>query len=189
MVRAPGSSRIGALVVALGLGMGACQGIEQPHKVVGAEESAIRFQHPDFEGNPGSYTVQREPRSGNELHTASFLGTDAVAVLAIYKTSASYVVKERAVESYVARFMGDEDLDWGASGQAASRLGLVPYRLFDVADQGLSCVGFSHTVGVADDRGRNSDLVVGYFCHDESRPMSAESAEDLIGQVSYARQS
>jgi hypothetical protein len=53
----------------------------------------IRFKHPDFEGIPGSYTLQREPRSGNELHTATFVGTDAVAVLAAYKTSAGYVME------------------------------------------------------------------------------------------------
>jgi hypothetical protein len=143
---------------------------EPPHSVVGAEESSIRFTHPDFEGNPGSYTVQREPYSGNELHTASFLGTDAVAMLAVYQMSACYV----------ARIMGDEELDWGATGRAASDLGVVSYRFFDVPDQGLSCVGFSHTMGETDDRGRNSDLAVGDFCHDESRPISAESAEDLI---------
>jgi hypothetical protein len=97
--------------------------------------------------------VQREPYSGNELHTASFLGTDAVAMLAVYQMSASYVVQGRAVGSYVARFMGDEGLDWGATGRAASDLGVVSYRFFDVPDQGLSCVGFSHTMGETDDRG------------------------------------
>lgn len=173
--------------MALGLGVSACQGMaEPPRNVVGVDESSIRFRHPGFEGDPGSYTVQRELYSGNELHTASFLGTDAVAMLADYKTSASYVVQERAVESYLARLMGDEDLDRGATCRAAPDLGVVPYRLFDVPDQGLSCVGLSHTMGETDDWGRNSDQAVGHFCHDESRPIAAGH---LIGHVTLARRS
>jgi hypothetical protein len=180
------------MVAALGLALVACQGMDEPHEpsVVGAEESLIRFKHPDFASDQGFYTVERYPRSGNQLHMARFLGVDAVAMLLIYKTSASYVVQERATEAYVAQLMDGKELDWGETGSAASRLGAVRYRLFDVVGQPFSCVGFGQTVGdTSDDRGRRSDVVAGYFCQENSRPMSAESAEDLIGRVSFAGRS
>jgi hypothetical protein len=104
--------------------------MDEPHErsIVGAEESLIRFKHPDFGSDQGFYTIERYRRSGNQLHMARFLGVDAVAMLLIYKTSASYVVQERATEAYVAQLMDGEEIDWGETGSAASRLGTVRYR-------------------------------------------------------------
>ena len=39
-------------------------------------------------------------------------------------------------------------------------------------------------VETSDDRGRKSDLIYGFFCHDDSLPMSSDAAEELIGKVS-----
>ena len=68
-------------------------------------------------------------------------------------------------------------LDWGESGRTDSGFGSVPYRLFNVVDEQLSCVGFGRTIcDSPDDRGRKRDLVVGFFCQQDSRPMSVDSA-------------
>jgi hypothetical protein len=174
---------------ALGLAITACQAMNKPREasVVDAEHSLIRFQHADFDANLSEYALERDPRSGNEIHVARFHGADAFAILVAYKNSPSYVMRERPTEAYIANMMRDLDLDWGASGRAASRLGYVPYRLFQVVDGPFSCVGFGLTVGESpDDLGRKGDLVVGFFCHDASRPMSTDGAEELIGKVSLA---
>jgi hypothetical protein len=174
---------------ALGLAVAACQGMdEQPEpSVVDAKQSLIRFQHADFDPDLAEYSVVRYRRTGNALHLARFYGVDGFAMLAAYKTSPSYVMQERPLEAYVADMLTDLDLDWGESGRTDSGFGTVPYRLFNVVHQPLSCVGFGQTIGErSDDRGRKSDLVVGVFCHDDSRPMSVDSAEELISNVSLA---
>jgi hypothetical protein len=173
----------------LGFALVACQGMNEPPeaKVVDAQHSLIRFQHADFDASLSEYSLERDRRSGNELHTARFYGVDAFAVLAAYKTSPSFVMRERSTDAYISGMMGDAELEWGASGRAASRLGQVPYRMFEVVDGPFSCVGFGLTVGESsDDLGRKKDLVVGFFCRDDSRPISTDEAEELIREVSLA---
>lgn len=176
---------------ALGVALAACQGMdEQPDtSVVDAGRSLIRFQHADFDPDLTEYAVARYRRTGNEFHMAKFYGGDAFAILAAYKSSPSYVMRERATEAYIADMLEDFDLEWGASGRTGSGIGDVPYRLFDVADGPFSCVGFGQTVGESsDDMGRKRDLVFGFFCRDNSRPMSTDAAEELIAEVSLAGQ-
>jgi hypothetical protein len=187
--RRPLALRAGHAACALGLAVAACQGMdEQPEpSVVDAKQSLIRFQHADFDPDLAEYSVVRYRRSGNALHLARFYGVDGFAMLATYKTSPSYVMEERPLEAHVADMLTELDLDWGESGRTDSGFGAVPYRLFNVVDESLSCVGFGQTIGErTDDRGRKSDLVVGVFCHDASRPMSVDSAEELISNVSLA---
>ena len=174
---------------ALGLAVAACQGMdEQPEpSVVDAKQSLIRFQHADFDPDLAEYSLARDRRTGNAIHLARFYGVDTFAMVAAYQNSASYVIQERPTEAYIANMLTDLDLDWGESGRTDSGFGTVPYRLFNVVDEPLSCVGFGQTIGErTDDRGRKSDLVVGVFCHDDSRPMSVDSAEELISNVSLA---
>jgi hypothetical protein len=161
---------------------------EQPDtSVVDAKQSLIRFQHADFDPDLAEYSVARYRRSGNEFHMARFYGVDAFAILAAYKSSPSYVMRERPTEAYIGDMLEDLDLDWGESGRTGSGFGNVPYRLFNVVDEPFSCVGFGQTVGESsDDLGRKRDLVFGFFCHDDSRPMSTDAAEELIGRVSLA---
>jgi|SRR5919108_2897296 hypothetical protein len=187
--RRPLALRAGHAACALGLAVAACQGMdEQPEpSVVDAKQSLIRFQHADFDPDLAEYSVVRYRRTGNALHLARFYGVDGFAMLATYKTSPSYVMEERPLEAHVADMLTELDLDWGESGRTDSGFGTVPYRLFNVVDESLSCVGFGQTIGErTDDRGRKSDLVVGVFCHDDSRPMSVDSAEELISNVSLA---
>jgi hypothetical protein len=98
------------------------------------------------------------------------------------------VVEERTTEIHVSRLLNDAELEWGDSGRVRTRVGLVRYRMFQFADQPVSCLGFSHTFGEThDDRGRKENLVIGYFCYDKSRPLSAATAADLIRKVSFRR--
>jgi hypothetical protein len=71
------------------------------------------------------------------------------------------------------------------SCHGAYRHGSIPdVRL---PDQSASCVGFAQLVGQpADDRNGRKGVAFGYFCQDETRPMSTETAEDLIGKVSLS---
>jgi hypothetical protein len=177
--------RPGHAACALGLAVAACQAVDEQPSVVDAKQSLIRFQHADFDPDLAEYSVIRDRRTGNAVHLARFYGADALAMLAAYKNSPSYVMQERATETYIANMLTDLDLDWGESGRTESGFGNVPYRLFDVVDEPLSCVGFGQTIGDRpDDRGRKRDLVIGFFCQDNSRPMSADSAEELIRNVS-----
>ena len=174
----------------LTLCLAACQGLEDPEETstVDAKQSLIQFQHVDYDPDLAEYSVSRSTRSGNEVHTARLYGADAFAILGAYKTSAGYVVPDRPTESYIRDVLVDASLEWGESGRSASRLGQVPYRMFRIEDEPLDCVAFSQQVGeTSDDLGRKSDLVFGFFCHDATRPMSAEAAEDLIGRVSFGR--
>ena len=84
--------------------------------------------------------------------------------------------------------MDGPDLTWGESGQVPSRIGYVPYRMFRIADQPFRCVGFSQRFGeTGDDMRRKRNLMVGWFCYDRSRPVSATAAADLIAKVSVGR--
>jgi hypothetical protein len=179
----------GHAACALGLAVAACQGVdEQPEpSVVNARQSLIRFQHADFDPDLAEYSVARDRRSGNAVHMARFYGVDAFAILLAYKNSPSYVMQERPTEAYIADVLTELSLDWGESGRTDSGFGSVPYRLFNVVDEPLSCVGFGQTIGDSpDDRGRKRDLVVGFFCQQDSRPMSVDSAKELISNVSLA---
>jgi hypothetical protein len=173
-------------LLALGL-IAACQGLApdwQTHPIA-ASEAPLRLEGGDFDPEQAEHLVQRDSRSSNQLFLSRFLGADVVAVLAALKTGPSYVVEERATESYVADLLPAAELAWGESGRAPSRFGgQVPYRMFRIDARSLSCVGFGQPVGEsADDRGRKSDLVFGYFCRDEAQPLSAATAEQLIGEV------
>ncbi len=153
-----------------------------------AGQSAIRFDHADFDPDLAEYQFDRHPRTGSELHVAQFFGADAYAGVVVSKAAAGYVVEERPIEVQVERMFDGVELDWGESGRVPSHMGYVRYRMFRVAGQSLSCLGFGHTFGeAADGRGRKNNLVVGWFCYDETRPPSAATATDLIGRVSLSR--
>jgi hypothetical protein len=175
-----------ALVLVAYLAAG-CQSLapEWQSQPIDASDSPIRFDHASFDPKRAEYMLQRDPRSANVVHVASFTGDDAFAVLATVKTGPSYVVREQAPESYVSNLLENVDPDWGASGRVAAPIGTVPYRMFRLPDQSASCVGFAQVIGQpADDRSGRKGLAFGYFCQDETRPMSTEVAEDLIGKVS-----
>jgi hypothetical protein len=146
-----------------------------------AGQSVIRFEHEDFDPQRAQYLLHHDPRSGNDVYVAQFVGDAAFATLAAYKTGPGYVVEERSTQSYVRSLLQDAELTWGEAGRA----GGVPYRIFRIAGQPVSCVGFGQPRGESsDDRGRKSDLVFGFFCQSDARPMSAETASDLISKVS-----
>ena len=164
-----------------------CQSLatEWQSQAIDAGDSPIRFEHASFDPKLAEYTVQRDPRSANAVYVASFTGADAFAVLAAVKTGPSYVVRERAPESYVSNLLQDVKPDWGASGRAAAPIGTVPYRMFRLPEQSASCIGFAQLIGQpADDRSGRKGMAFGYFCQNEARPVSEEAAEDLIGKVS-----
>ena len=171
----------------LTLAVGACQSVAEPEesKPVDAAHSPIHFEHIDYDPDLAQYSVQSNARSRNKVYVARFYGTDAFAVLAAYKLGAGYVAKERPTEAYIGDILENADLDWGESGRTTSHMGPVPYRLFRVAGEPFSCVGFSQLSGESyDDLGRKRDLVFGFFCQDDSRPMSGSAAEELIGKIS-----
>jgi hypothetical protein len=152
---------------------------------VKASQSAILFNHADFDPDLAEYSLQRYQKTGARLHVARFSGADALAVLMVYKPGASHVVREPATESDVRRLVNGAELDWGQSDRISSSLGYIRYRMFRVVDQPVNCVGFSQTFGEThDDRGRKKNLIAGYFCYDESRPLLDATAADLIRQVS-----
>ena len=145
----------------------------------------ISFDHAGFDPKLAEYVVQRDPRSDNAIYVARFAGPDAVALLAALKTGPSYVVEERATESYIADLLEDAKPDWGESGHVAAPGGAVPYRLFRLPDKSASCVGFRRLIGQpADDANHRKDVVFGFFCQTAGRPLSTASAEDLIATIS-----
>jgi hypothetical protein len=157
-------------------------------KPIAASESVIRFDHPDFDPKRAEYLVQRDPRSANTVYLARFAGEGAFALLAAVKTGPSYVMEERATEAYVADLLAEAKPDWGGSGRVPSDLGPVPYRMFRLPDRAASCVGFARALGQpADDRNHRKNAVFGYFCQDDTSPISPALAEDLIAKVAIAR--
>jgi hypothetical protein len=184
--RRAGYQRRLALVLVACVAAG-CQSLtpEWQSRAIDPGDSAIRFEHAGFDPKLAEYMVQRDPRSANAVYVARFTGADAFAVVAAVKTGPSYVVEERATEAYVSDLLENVKPDWGASGRVAAPIGIVPYRMFRLPGQSASCVGFAQQVGQpADDRNRRKGVAFGYFCQDETRPMSTEAAEDLIGKVS-----
>jgi hypothetical protein len=179
-------SPVALLLVAGAALLGGCEGLKpawdpQP---IEASKSVIRFEHDDFDPKRAEYLLQHDPRSGNDVYFARFVGDDAFAMLAAFKTGPGHVIENRATESYVGKML-DAELTWGESGVASTRQGSVPYRMFTIAGQPMSCVGFGHPRGESsDDRGRKSNLVFGYFCEGAAQPMSAATADDLISKVS-----
>jgi hypothetical protein len=167
--------------------LGGCEGLnpETEPQSIGADESVIRFEHQDFDPERAEYLLHRNPRSANDVYFAQFAGSEAYATLVAVKTGPSHVIDERSVESSIGRLLQNSELTWGESGRVDTAAGTVPYRMFRIADQPVSCVGFSQSRGESsDDRGRKNDLVFGYFCQSNTRPMSAETASDLISRVS-----
>jgi hypothetical protein len=171
--------------------LGGCRALNPPLelKEADAATSAIRFDHSDFQPELAEYAVQRDPRTGGAMYLASFHGPDSSAMLAAIKTGAGYVMEERSTESVVPDLMPQEtEIDWGARGTTMSGVGHTQYRLFRVAGQPLSCVGFAQYTGEShDDRGRKRNAVFGYFCRDEPRGMTTQSAEELLAQVKLTR--
>jgi hypothetical protein len=167
--------------------LGSCQALNPPRefKEADAATSAIRFDHSDFQPELAEYAVQKDPRTGGAVHLASFHGPDSSAVIAAIKAGNGYVVEERSPESMVSDLMPEEaEIDWGTRGSTMSGVGYTQYRLFRVVEQPLSCVGFAQYVGQSpDDRGRKRNAVFGYFCRDDSRPMTPQSAEEWLAQV------
>jgi hypothetical protein len=175
------------LLIALALIVAGCRGLasdwqEQP---IAAGASPLLFEGGDFDPAQAEHLVQREARSSNQLYLSRLAGAETIAMLAALQTGPGYVVEERATESYVADLLPGIEPAWGESGRAPSRLGSkVPYRMFRLDTPSLSCVAFGQPVGQsADDRGRKRDLVFGYFCRAGPEPLSAATAEELIGKV------
>jgi hypothetical protein len=170
--------------------LGGCQA-DQPleFKEANAATSAIRFDHSDFQPELAEFAVQRDPRTGGAVYLASFHGADSSAMLVAIKAGAGYVMEERSTESMVPPLMPEEaEIDWGTRGTTMSGVGYTQYRLFRVEGQPLSCVGFAQYTGESpDDRGRKRNAVYGYFCRDESRGMTTESAEELLARVKLSR--
>ena len=180
------------VVVAGAVLLAGCESSNPPPEPqsIEAAQSAIRFEHEDFDPQRAEYLLHHDPRSGNDVYVAQFVGDAAFATLAAYKTGPGYVVEERSTQSYVQSLLQDSELTWGESGRADTGTGAsgVPYRMFGIAGQPVSCVGFGQPRGESsDDRGRKSDLLFGFFCQSDARPMSSATASDLIGRVSLSR--
>jgi hypothetical protein len=167
-----------------------CQGGLKPAwdpQPIDASQSVIRLEHAAFDPAQAKYLLQHDPRSDNDVYIAQYAGDGVIATLAVYRTGPSHVIEERSTESYVANLLADAELTWGETGRAASRFGSVPYRMFAIDGQPVSCVGFGRSRGESsDDRGRKSDLVFGYFCQSDARAMSAATAAELIGSVTLS---
>jgi hypothetical protein len=157
-------------------------------KDVDAARSAIRFEHGDFRPELSEYAVQDDPCTGTQVHVASLHGPDSVGMLVVVQAGAGRVLRERSIESSVQELMPEgAEIVWGAGGGAGSGVGHTPYRLFQIADQSLSCVGFAMTFGSPDDANRKPNALYGYFCRDDSRPMTTASAAELLAQVRLTR--
>jgi hypothetical protein len=151
---------------------------------VKASQSVIRFAHTDFDPDLAEYSVQRYD-NGGQVHLAQFSGADGFAVLVVQKLPPGYVMRTRSVDSEVSRLLNGVEVDWGAAGRTPSGRGYAEYRMFRLVDQPFNCVGFSDTFNdMNDGAGWKRKLVIGYFCYDESRPLSQEAAAELIRQVS-----
>lgn len=150
-----------------------------------AARSAIHFEHRDFQPELSEYAVRKDPQTGGEVHLASFHGADSLGMLAAIKAGPGYVLRERSPESMVPDLMQDNaEIIWGARGGTMTGVGYAQYRLFQVADPRLSCVGFAQTAGQSgDDQHRKPNAIFGYFCRDEARPMTTQAAEELLAQV------
>jgi hypothetical protein len=157
-------------------------------KETDAAGSAIRFQHADFQPELAEYATQRDPLTSGVTHLASFHGPDSSAMLIASLAGPGYVFEERSTEAWVSPLLPEAKIIWGARGRARSGIGYIPYRLFEIDGQPVSCAGFTQTVGeTRDDRLRKRNLVFGYFCRDESRPMTSQYVEELLGQVKLGR--
>ena len=156
-------------------------------KETDAAGSAIRFQHGDFQPELAEYAIQRDPLTSGVVHLASFHGPDSSAMLVASMAGAGYVFEERSTESTVSPLLPEATITWGARGRAMSAIGYIPYRLFEIDGQPFSCAGSRTRGETRDDRLRKHNLVFGYFCRDESRPMTSQSVEELLGQVKLGR--
>jgi hypothetical protein len=100
-----------------------CPTHEWDPKPVDASQSAIRFDHADFDPDLAEYALDRDPRTGSELYVARFFGADAFAAVLVFKAGASYVVKDRPTEAQVGGLMNGAEVELGESGRVASRMG------------------------------------------------------------------
>jgi hypothetical protein len=179
------------LAVAGALLLGGCESMRAQYEPqpIEASRSMIRFEHDGFNPQQAKHTLHHDPTSANDVYVAELAGADAFATLVAYDTGPGFVVQERPPEAYVADLMREDlELTWGESGVATTRAGRAPYRMFEIVGQPFSCVGFGQAQGESsDDRGRKSNLLFGYFCQRDARPMTAETASDLISSASLSR--
>jgi hypothetical protein len=163
--------------------LGACQnGLDQPEwEPIQAEESRIRFDHPDFLPELTEYAVRRWSHTGSESHIASFHGPETHGLVVALSPGPGYVVELTSTELLIGRLLPDSELLWADAGRA----GQAGYRLFHMHGHPLSCVAFSQGAGnVGHGPDFKSSLIYGYFCRDELRPLTAESARELVVSVS-----
>jgi hypothetical protein len=132
-------------------------------KETDAAGSAIRFQHVDFQPELAEYAIRGHPLTSSVEHLARFHGPDCTATLAAIRAGPGYVFEERSTESTVSPLLPEVTITWGARGSAMSAIGYIPYRLFEIDGQPVSCAGFAQTVGeTRDDRLRKNNLDFGY---------------------------
>jgi hypothetical protein len=177
-------------VAALACLTGGCQGLntEWNPKPIEAGQSAIRFDHADFDPELAEYAVGRDPRSGTAIYMARFAGAGAVAVVVASETGPNQVVQERATEGYLRPLLTDAKPVWGQSGRTVVHGSPVSYRMFRLPGQSANCVGFAQLIGQpADDANNAKNFLAGYFCESDARPMSATTVEGLISGVSLNR--
>ena len=186
----PRSMRRAWAIVALACLTGGCEalGPEWSSKPIGADQSPIHFDHADFDARLAEYALQQDLKSGNAVYVAHFAGAGATGVVAAFKAGPSYVVEERATETYVAPLLAEAHPVWGASGRSAAHGSPISYRMFRMPGQTTNCVGFAQLIGQpADDANHKKAIVFGYFCKSDPRPISASAAEDLISAISLTR--
>jgi hypothetical protein len=173
-------------VLAAAMAVGACQTGPKPElQTILADESRIRFEHPDFLPELTEYALERDSRVGSEAYLASFHGAEARALGVALKAGPGYVFNHASTEALAARLFPDSELHWSGSGRAVSGLGLADYRFFRFDEAPLSCVAFNQVKGETGDvRGRKSVMVYGYFCRDELHPLTMQAAEDLLSNLS-----
>jgi hypothetical protein len=92
-------------------------------------------------------TRSKRSLTSGVAHLASLHGPDSSAMLVASMAGPGYVFEERSTESTVSPLLPEAKITWGERGRASSRIGYIPYRLFQIDGQPLSCAGFAQTVG------------------------------------------
>jgi hypothetical protein len=196
---APYGRRLGAMGSAFAplvlMLLGACAGPpEAAFRPLPAQQTIIQLTHPAFEPGASVHSVSRGPGPGAVWYVSEVNGARALGVIAASDMPPGREAVQRPTEEWVRSIIPSRfRIAWGPAGEATASSGALSYRLFSMGEAVtgpvLACAGFSRRRGPVSASGLPRDVLYGYLCRYDSRPLERADAEAMLASISLRGES
>ncbi len=151
---------------------------------------SIAFDLPDFDPAATRRALNRDPRSGNEVHYAAFSGADSFAAVVLVRAGRGYTLEPQDATRHLARMLPATPVSWGEGGSVQADNGRgADYRLFDLPEVSFRCFAFDERWAPAldDDGGRwFTRQAFGFYCRAADQALGEADIRRLIPRISFA---